>query len=125
MSIFKKASKDKLRFLTSDGVLTDEDLWDIPLESLDQLAISLKKSLADTENESFIGKKRGKNDTLQLRFDIAKSIIDERLADIDKQEKAQATRAKNQKIMELIVAKEDDKLNDNSIDELRAMLEED
>ena len=33
MDIFKQAAKQKLRFKTSQGLVTTEDLWDMPLLS--------------------------------------------------------------------------------------------
>ena len=42
-NLFEKASKMKLRFSTTKGVLSTEDLWDLSLESLDRIAKNLKR----------------------------------------------------------------------------------
>jgi len=124
MSIFKEAGKQCLRFSSINGTLTVEDLWNMRLKDLDDMAVSYNKELSDTTNESFLSKAKVKDSDLQLRFDIAKAIIDERVADLDKADKKEARRIKNDKIMELIVAKEDDTLKESSVEELRAMLSE-
>ena len=38
LNIFEKASKQKLRFVTSKGMISSEDLWDMSLQSLDIIA---------------------------------------------------------------------------------------
>jgi len=125
MSVFKEAGKQCLRFSSTNGTLTVEDLWHMNINDLDSMAINYRKQLVEHGEESFISETKTKDVNLQLRFDITKAIIEERLDDLDKKEKKEASRVKNNKIMELIVAKEDDSLKESSIEELRAMLEED
>ena len=56
MSNFEKASKLKLRFSTNRGELSIEDLWDLSLESLDQIAVAIDKALETAGKKSFIGR---------------------------------------------------------------------
>lgn len=81
--MFEKASRMKLRFNTQRGVLSVEDLWDLPLIQLDNIAIALNKKLQESKTESFI-KTRTKDTTeLELKFNIAKHIIDVKLQDAE------------------------------------------
>jgi hypothetical protein len=123
MNIFQRASKEQLRFNTNLGVLTVEDLWNVKLEHLDDLAVSYKRELSDTSGESFLKKSKVVDNTLQLRLDICKEIIDCRVEELDKEEKRKSVKAKNQRIMDLIVKKEDEAFEKTDIDELRSMLE--
>lgn len=124
MDIFKKASKIKLRFQTSVGNLSVEDLWDLPLNVIDSLAIQLDKAINESPKVSFVNPtKSGVNPTVQLQFDIVKTVIETRLNDADVRAKAAATRAQKQKIMEIIAQKQDGELASKSIDELKAMME--
>lgn len=60
------------------------------------------------------------NEELQLRFDVVKRIIDVKL-----EEKAAAkAREKKHRILEIITKKEDEDLEEHSIDDLRKLLEE-
>ena len=124
MNIFEKANKVSLRFNTDAGMLSTEDLWHLPLEILDILAVSLKKQLDSEDTESFITAKR-KPSNLQLRFDIAKSIIDTRLEDNEASKKRIERKKTKEKIMEAIANKEDAERQEKSLEELRAMLEDD
>ena len=47
--MFEKASRMKLRFNTQRGVLSVEDLWDLPLIQLDNIAIALNKKLQESK----------------------------------------------------------------------------
>ena len=92
MNPFLLATKKQLRFNTTRGQLSVEDLWVIPLEALDSLAVSLDEAVAKASRKSFIStaKKRGNDDT--LRFEVVKAVIDARLEDAEKA-KARASRS--------------------------------
>ena len=84
--MFKKASKLKLRFNTDRGVLTVEDLWDLDLESLDILFKDLNKSLKETDEESLLTVKTTANTKLQLKVNIIKDVVSDKLADVERRE---------------------------------------
>ena len=125
MEIFQKASKKKLRFNSNVGVLTVEDLWDLHLDALDDMAIAYKNELSGSANDSFIKKRVRPDPTLQLQLEICKAVIEARIEQQERNEKAAARRAKNEKIKEIIFNKENEELMETSKDELYAMLEED
>lgn len=126
--MFEQASKMKLRFETERGYITTEDLWDIPLIgnglSLDNIAKFLNKKVKESEEESFVIKKSDVNDIVELKFNIVKHIISSKLADIEVNEKRLESKAKKEALMEAIENREKDDLNNNSIEELRKMLED-
>lgn len=124
--MFEKASRLKLRFETNQGTLTTEDLWDLPLShdrktNLDDIAKGLHKQLQDSETASFVVKATQKNETLQLKFDIVKHVIDVRLAENEAAALIRANKEKKQRILALIDQKENEKLAGTSLEELRAM----
>ena len=98
--MFEKASRMKLRFNTQRGVLSVEDLWDLPLIQLDNIAIALNKKLQESKTESFI-KTRTKDTTeLELKFNIAKHIIDVKLQEQEDRLLESEKKAKRQKILD-------------------------
>ena len=125
MNIFEQASKRSLRFNTAVGILSTEDLWNLVLTDLDTLAVSLKKTVDDTSVLSFINTTKKTNTDLILRFEIAKRIIEVRLAAQVKAANAKARKEERAKIMEIIDGKQDDALRKKSITSLKAMLAED
>ena len=85
--MYEKALRMKLRFETPQGPLTVEDLWDLPLQttranraSLDDVARGLHLQLKSGADISFVDTAKKSDPTAQLKFDIAKHIIDVRLA---------------------------------------------
>ena len=58
--MFEKAARLKLRFDTSKGLVTVEDLFDLPLTvrnggaSLDNIAKGIARLIRETETESFV-----------------------------------------------------------------------
>jgi hypothetical protein len=129
--MFEQASRLKVRFDTSKGLLSVEDLWDLPLTSetgranLDDIARGLHQALkVSGDNVSFVTPTENKADErLQLGFDVVKRIIEVRVAERDTAKAETDRKARKQRIMSIIAQKEDEKLSGTSLEELRQMLE--
>ncbi len=124
MDIFKYAIKNKMRF-NYKGVCTVEDLYDIPLTSLDKMYGELKKQQKGFGEDSLLNKKSSEEKEVGIKIEIIENIVADRLADIDKAKKAQQTRERNRRIAQIIADKEDAALNDMSLEDLKAMLASD
>lgn len=128
VTLFEKASREKLRFDSTVGYLSVEDLWDLPLTSerkanLDDLAKALAKQVKDSEVESFVVKTTKANETLQLKFDIVKHVIEVRLAENEAVKVRREAREKKDRLLELIAKKQDENLASKSVEELQQMVE--
>ena len=127
--MFEKATRQKLRFQTNKGLLTVEDLWDLPLTSnhgrtnLDDIARMLHSDLKNDNNVSFVVKVRKSDEPTQVAFDIVKHIIDVKLVERDAAQLAATMKEKKQQIMQLIANKEQSALAEMPLDELRKMVE--
>jgi hypothetical protein len=129
--MFDVASRQKLRFESSKGLLSVEDLWDLPLTStngranLDEIALYLHRQLRDTGDVvSFVDDKAKTDPVIQLRFDIVKHIIETR-----KKENAEALAAKDraqtkQRLLEVLAKKRDSSLEAMSEEDLLKKLAE-
>lgn len=121
MSIYKKASKQKLRVQTAVGNLSVEQLWDLEVEQLDALAVSLEEEYKSSGKKSFLTVSSKKDKEAKLKFDIVLDILQTKIAIAEKASKAYETRQFNARIDELIAKKQETELESKDIDELLAM----
>ena len=121
--IYEAALRNKARFTSTRGMVSMEDLWDLSLEELDDIAKKYYTAAKDdTAAISFIGKKTTAVKVAQMHFDIVKSVIDVKLAEKEAAVSAAEKKAQKQRILELIAEKQDGALAKKSIADLQAML---
>lgn len=121
MSNYKEASRLGLRFTTSKGLLSVEQLWSLNLEDLDTVATSLDTSLEEAGKKSYLKKVSKKNKSLQLQRDIVVDII---TTLVEEQEAAKAKAENdrhNEKIDLLIAKKKEAELENLSVEELEGL----
>lgn len=130
MNLFEQASRVKLRFDTVQGPLDVESLWDLPVNtqvknkaSLADIVRGLNKQLKDIGDDlPFLNAARKTDDTVQLRFDIVKHIIETKTADADKAAQARTSAETKQKLMSIIAIKESEELSGKSLEDLRKLV---
>jgi hypothetical protein len=129
MSIFEQAVKAKLRFATSVGSLSVEDLWDLPITSsnktnLKDIAVSLQKQISATPTAAldFFDTATTVDPMVQLRFDIVKHIVLEKQAENKLKSEAKVKETQRVEIEGLIKLKKLEQLSDKTLEELEAML---
>ncbi|HIC4115718.1 TPA: hypothetical protein ACW4JH_000141 [Salmonella enterica] len=122
--MFDKATRMKLRFESNKGLLSVEQVWDLSLTALNEMAKGLSRQVkaAETDEEDFIGTKSNVDSELQLRFDVVKHIIGVKLKERDDSRDAAERKANNQIILELIQRKKQQELESKSVEELEALL---
>jgi hypothetical protein len=122
--MFERAIRLKLRFKTTSGQLSIEDLWDLPLAFLNELAKALSREVKESAEESFIAKKSNTNAISELRFELVKHVIKVKLEEAETKEKAVENKAKKEHILSLIAEKQGEDLKSKSIDELTKLMED-
>ena len=124
--MYEKIIRNKLRFDSGKGLLTVEDLWDLPLTggkaSLDEVAKTLYRQLKSGDDVSFVTPAQMSDETVQLKFDVVKRIIDVRLLENAAAATARANKEKKQRLLAIIDQKENEALLGTSLDELKAMV---
>jgi hypothetical protein len=127
--MFEKASRMKLRFDTPVGVISVEDLWDLPLTSktnrvnLDDIARGFSRELKSQEEESFVVKPPKKDQTLELGFEIVKHVIKTVMEEREVLKAALDKKEQKNKIMAIMASKKDDELKETSVEDLQKMLD--
>jgi hypothetical protein len=129
MNIFERASRQRLRFDSSKGQLTVEDLWDLPLSSekgasLDKVAQLIYTNLNGVQSISFVGESTEANTLDRLRMDIVLHVIDTKKAENAAARKATDNRIEAQRILEQMAKLQDKALDNMTMDQLQARLNE-
>ena len=120
--MYKKALKMKLRFATTKGKLTTEDLFDLSLTDLNNIAIALDKKLSESPRKSFISDIAPDTEEDELRFNIVKDVINTKLIERNNAQNAKAKAAEKAQLLEILHRKENQALENMSVDELKAKL---
>ena len=123
--MYKKAVRSKLRFQTTKGILTVEQLWDLTLVDLAKAAKGLSEILKSTKGNddlSFIDQTEEPNVVAQLQFDIVKDIYKTKQDEANSRKEEREIKAYNQKIIDLISEKKDESLKSLSVEELEKLI---
>lgn len=123
MNIFEYATRETLRF-PYKGMQSVEDLWKLSLTELDSIYKTLNKQIKQSEEESLLDEKNDVDEVLEVQIAIIKHIVKVKKEEKIAKEKASAKKAQKQKIMSIIATKENEALQNSSIDDLRKMLDE-
>ena len=127
MNLFEQAARIKLRFESIKGLLSTEDLWDLPLTSaksvsLDGIARALYRQLRSGDDISFVNPGTTANVADQLRFDAVKHVIDTKMMENAAAADADKRKEKKQHLLGIIAQKEGEALTALSVDDLRKMV---
>ena len=126
MSIFEKATRQRLRFKTKKGLVSVEDLWSLPLSSttgndcLDSLAVEISKRLRNTEMISFVNASTPKSIEDTLRLDILKHIIGVRLEEAAANKKQRENKARREQLLNIKAQREMSAMMEMSREDLEA-----
>ena len=125
--IYKQGMKAKVRFESTVGLLTTEQLWDLPLlhktkANLNDVAIRVSADIKTTED--FVGTVVGIDAIAELKLEIVKDIIATKKLDMTSKINKAKSDAEVNKLEELIAAKKDETLQELSLEELEAKIEE-
>lgn len=123
VNLFEVATRSKMRF-PYKGSISAEDLWDLPLAALDSVFKILNAQIKQTKEESLLSTKTKEDETLESQIEIVKHIVSVKLAEKMAREDALAKKEKKQKIMRIMATKQDEALQNSSVEELQKMLNE-
>ena len=122
-NIFEYAVRNKVRF-PFKGMISVEDIWDLSLVNLDSIYKTLNKQVKQSKEESLLNVKSPADEMLDVQIAIVKYIVSVKLAEKEARAKAAENRAKKQKIMSIMAARDDKALENASDEDLQKMLVE-
>ena len=116
--MFEKANKCKLRFNTTKGQLTVEDLYDLSLQSLDAIAVNVNKQLKEEATESFLDTAKNADASNALRLEILKHIMREKQDDAILRKQRSVRAQELAQLKEILASKKSQELLSLSAEEL-------
>jgi len=121
--MFEKASRLKLRFPSSKGMLSTDDLWDLSVNDLNQVFKTLNAQKKSSEEESLLEAKSEKDSILALGINIVRYIFQVRSEEEDARLASKVKAAQKQKLYSILASKQDEELQGKSVEELQAMID--
>jgi len=121
--MFEKASRLQLR-IEYKGLCSVEDLWNLSLKELDSIFKKLNTELKACKEESLLATKSKEDEVLALKVEIVKHIVAVKLQEKESRENASLKASQKEKLLSIIAKKQDEGLNDLSIEELNKMAAE-
>lgn len=121
--MYKQASRLKLKFVTSKGLLSVDQLWDLSQSELANNLKAVKKVLKKTDDDelSFLEDNKVTDVENELRFNILKDVYLTKKQTAEEIRDVAETKAHNQRIDDLIAIKNDEKLKSMSIEDLEKL----
>ena len=120
-NLFEGAVRAKYRF-PFKGQISTEDLWDLPLKDLDSVFKALNAEAKRSQEDSLLQTRDQRSEVLDRQIEIVKHIVAVKQAEAAATKEAAERKAQKQRILEIIAKKEDDSLQNMSLDELKQMV---
>lgn len=127
MNLFELAARNKFRFETPRGLITVEDLFELPLTgavSLNSTAQRINRDVKALEEESFVEAPKAASAVVIAKLDIVKHIIALRKEEAEKRSMEQETKQVRQTMLAALERKDQQEINEMSREELLAKLKE-
>lgn len=129
-NVHLEVTRRKLRFITSIGMLTPEQIWDVKKPVIERAIRDLNSQLKNIEEDddslSFLSGKTKKEtleqENLRISFEFLKDVYITRTKEEQATLEAKEIKEHNEKIMAKIMAGRDRALDNKSEEELLAML---
>jgi hypothetical protein len=129
-NLFEYATRTKLRFQTPKGLISTEDLWEVPLRSkdgfdLNTVAKAANEALKALKEENFVEKARTVAHTrAEVTFELVKHVIETKLDEEAAAKKRANNVAVKKQLIDALEQKQAGKLTALSESELRKRIED-
>lgn len=121
--LFEVATRSKMRF-PFKGQISVEDLWDLRVEDLDSVFKTLNSKVKQAKEDSLLDTKTKADEILDIQIEIVKHIFTTKSDEAAARAKAKERKEQKQKIMSIMASKQEEALQNKSIEELEKMLNE-
>ncbi|WP_444492171.1 hypothetical protein [[Ruminococcus] torques] len=122
-NLFEIATKNKFRFQYK-GLITVEDLWDLPVTELDSVFKTLNSEMKKSKEESLLDTKSKEDKILEDKISIVKYIVSVKLQDAENRKKIRENQEKKERILQIMADRQDKAMLEASDEDLQKMLDE-
>ena len=119
-NLFVMATRGKFRF-PFKGQISVEDLWDLSVKNLDTIFKALNAEAKQAKEESLLETKSAADTELEAKIEIIKYIVKIKQEEAAQRAVATANNEQKRRIDEIIASKQDQALQNMSIEDLIAM----
>lgn len=120
--LFIIAARKKFRFESSRGGLLTEDLFDLPLTILDNIAVALDEKIQKAGRKSFIEKRTASTTDLESQLEIVKFVIETKQAEAEAKKARELKASQREFLVKLREEKQLKKLEGQSLEEIEAQI---
>jgi hypothetical protein len=123
--MFDTVTRNKIRFNTNKGMVSVEDLWDMPLQAknnfdLDTVAKAIAADIRKNDEDSFIATATKSSVADVLKLDVVKHIIAYKISENARKSLGVANQARMSALKTALADKSEDALKNMSVAELEA-----
>lgn len=118
------AARKKFRFDSTKGQLQVEDLFDLPLNSLDTIAVALDEKIQKAGRKSFVAKKSVSTGDDESKLEIVKFVIETKQTEAEIRKTKEANESQRVFLKGLLEKKNMEKLESLSPEEIQKQLDQ-
>ena len=120
--MFEEATRNKYRFPSNVGMVSVEDLWDLPAPHLDVIFKKLNKQLKQSEEESLLITTSDADKETEDKIAIVKHIFLTKTFEANDRLQAKERKEKKQYLLSLLQQKQDETYKSKSVEELQELI---
>lgn len=122
INVFEKASREKTRF-NYQGIISVEDLWDLPVTKLDIIYGNLESELDRLPKKSLLSNSSSQREDIEFKQAIVKHIVEVKLAESEQATLEKVNSDKKKMLLDILAKKQQSDYENMSTEELKALIE--
>lgn len=122
INVFEKASREKTRF-NYQGIISVEDLWDLPVTKLDIIYGNLESELDRLPKKSLLSNSSSQREDIEFKQAIVKHIVEVKLAEAEQATLEKVNSDKKKMLLDILAKKQQSDYENMSTEELKALIE--
>lgn len=122
INVFEKASREKTRF-NYQGIISVEDLWDLPVTKLDIIYGNLEAELDRLPKKSLLSNSSSQREDIEFKQAIVKHIVEVKLAEAEQATLEKVNSDKKKMLLDILAKKQQSNYENMSTEELKALIE--